>query len=256
MISDGSMLLKKKVEEFEENVDNYHRFVGLDKEYFNQLADDYSEIYYNSGWEIKQKKFVSHKTTLSARTALFLTLFFFRRYVVGIVQSAMFGCHERTLARIHKRCLKSLVKFFEGKLDWPKSSDYDLITDRRNAETILAGPLLIVDGTVIQIYRSVLKFESGSNDPYFNGHKWKHGVNMLAFVDYTGRIWWNTRVYPGGFTDQKIWNVSQVRNYFTESDVILLGDRGFTFNSKNETEPIHSHVCIWRFKHQFRKKKI
>ena len=104
----------------------------------------------------------------------------------------------------------------------------------------MAGPLLIVDGTVIQTFRSVLKFENGENDPYFNGHKWKHGINMLAFVDYTGKIWWNTRVYPGGFVDQQIWNIANLRNYFSESKVTIIGDRGFTFNKKNEQHPINS----------------
>ena len=81
------------------------------------------------------------------------------------------------------------MKLFEDDLRWPTVRDYPKITDPRNNNTILEGPLLIVDGTIIQTFRSVLKFEKDSNDPYFNGHKWKHGVNMLAFVDYNGRIW-------------------------------------------------------------------
>jgi hypothetical protein len=43
-------------------IDDYHRYVGLDKECFNQLVSDFTPHYSNLNWQGMQRKYKSHKS--------------------------------------------------------------------------------------------------------------------------------------------------------------------------------------------------
>jgi DDE superfamily endonuclease len=230
--------LENAVEIFEIRISDWHRLLGLEKIHFERVADGYASHYYAFTWDGKVRKNNSKIHTLSARTALLVTLNMFRQYSTGIQMQTIFNCHERTLSRVYERVELALHSYFRGAIHWPRDEDIMGLINPVDEGTPFEGILLIVDGTVISTFRSKLKFKAGMPDPYFSGAKKKTGENFLAFVDFTGRIWWNTKLYPGGTTDQKIWNLEKLRNWFSENDVGVMGDLGFTFNTKKEQYPI------------------
>jgi len=65
---------------------------------------------------------------------------------------------------------------------------------------------------------------------------------MLTIVDRYGRIIWNTPPYPGSTPDQSIWNQEKFRNWFIETDAGIIGDQGFTFNTKDVDERIIAYT--------------
>jgi len=102
------------------------------------------------------------------------------------------------------------------------------------------GIVLIMDGMIIQSYRKKVKYSNITPDPYYSGAKKKTGLNFLAFIDFNGHIWWNTKLYPAGRTDQAIWNDEKLRNWFVENDLGVMADLGFTPNKKGEQFKIKS----------------
>ena len=91
-------VVELKVKEFEENVD---RMIGLDKEIFEKLSDDYAPHYYSLTWQGIVKTHKSHISTLSPRTALFLTLFHFRTGLCSLDPSL--NCVGVVLVLLHRR---------------------------------------------------------------------------------------------------------------------------------------------------------
>ena len=61
-------------------------------------AKDYSMACKNTTWHGTKAMGARTATTLSARSALFVCLHFFRQYLVGANMALIYGCHQRTLA--------------------------------------------------------------------------------------------------------------------------------------------------------------
>ena len=97
-----------------------------------------------------------------------------------------------------------------------------------------------MDGTMIRMYLSKLKFRKGESDPYYQPSKGKHGENTLVFIDFNGRIVWNSKMYPAGkFPDQKIWKHEKLNKYFIDTGTGLLADLGFTFSNGELGGKVH-----------------
>lgn len=226
--------------EFEETIIDWHRYVGLDKENFENLSNHYSDYYYSSTWEGLERSTIQHKPTLNHRTSLFITLLMFRQYPTGIILQSIFHVHERTLARIYVRVLSSLQRSFKNQLGWPSPKELSKLPIPDSDLADLDGVKFIVDGTIIRMYRSKLKFRKGESDPYYQPSKGKTGENTLVFIDLNGRIIWNSKLYPAGrFPDQKIWNHEKLNKYFIDTGAGLLGDLGFVFNVGKDNEKMY-----------------
>ena len=182
----------------------------------------------------KEKRF--RESPVGARAALFITLFFLRQYLVGVVNEFIFECHERDLVKIYSRVFGALARFFKGQLYWPKAEEIEEQINTEPSDPLMEGIFCAVDGTMINTHRSTIKFKRGQKDPYYSGHKHKTGLNMLCFVYLDGRVMFPSRTVPGGQPDQAIWNEQHFRDYFTQIDYGLLGDAGFTFNVDEESE--------------------
>jgi len=101
------------------------------------------------------------------------------------------------------------------------------------------GIVLIMDGMIILSEESqILKHKLPTRTTA--EQRRKTGLNFLAFIDFKGHIWWNTKLYPAGRTDQAIWNDEKLRNWFVENDLGVMADLGFTPNKKGEQFKIKS----------------
>lgn len=230
--------VEKKVKEFMEKDLYWHKVRGLDRDDFDELVSEMTPYFENLTWEGIEKINRSKKLTLSSASALFITLFFFRQYVTGIVMELVFDCGESTLAKVCKKTLMALELTFQGQQQAPTPNELLKMIDSQQAGKPLEKVVAVVDGTVIRSFRSQLKYKSGKNDPYFNVHKKYPGLNMLVIVDLQGRILWNTPTYPGAVSDQSIWNSEKLRKWFEETEVGVIGDRGFTFNIRGQQHSI------------------
>jgi len=233
-------VVEQYASEFEETIQDWHRFVGLDKEIFEQLSDGFADHYYSLTWDGTVRKTKQRKRTLNHRTALFITLLLFRQYCTGTMMQSIFRVHERTLTKVYRRVLSALQRHFAGRLGWPNRKELDKLPSPNSDLPELEGVKFVVDGTIIRMYRSKLKFRKGLSDPYYQPSKGKHGENTLVFIDFNGRIVWNTKLYPAGkYPDQRIWNHENLKKYFVDTGAGLLGDLGFTFESEEFEGPIH-----------------
>jgi len=175
---------------FEFRIVKWHRTVGIDKDTFDSLVLQFQNNYFETTLDGKiRTNAIRTKDCLSPRSALLITLYFLRQYPTGLSLHLTFGTHERTLIRHITRTMSALKKTLQQTLHWPNASEVENLPEIRSELEELDGHLLIVDGTVIKTHREMIKFKSKHYDPYWSGHKKTHGFNVLAFVDYHGKIY-------------------------------------------------------------------
>jgi hypothetical protein len=99
---------------------------------------------------------------------------------------------------VFKRTITALMKGFHEELTWP--NDDELLSWKLppNENTHMEDIVCYADGTVLHGPRSILKFASGANDPFFNYAKHKHRVNIVCVVNPYGKIIWITNWERGG----------------------------------------------------------
>lgn len=216
----------------------WHKVIGIEKSVFDKLADDYKIAYKNTTWHGTKAKGARTATTLSARSALFVCLHFFRQYLVGANMALIYGCHQRTLARIYRRVLTALCVKFHRVLSMPAPEELELLKDPKFVGTPLEGVVCYVDGTIWQAPRSTRNLSVTGPDPYYSGAKHKNGLNMLAIVNSNGHILMVSRNYPASQVDQAIWNRETIRGWFMNQMYGICGDGGFTFNKVGELDQI------------------
>jgi len=133
-----------------------------------------------------KRTYFSKKSSLSARSALFVTLFFLRQYPTLIVMQMLFDCHERTLARVCKRTLQSLQLNFHHEQMVPSPSQLSKMKNPEDKGTFMEDIACIVDGTVIQTYRSILKYSIWKVRPLLQRSKKE---SRCKYVDDCRPLW-------------------------------------------------------------------
>jgi hypothetical protein len=230
--------LVSKVRQFMEKAELFHRLCGLERSTFDDLVNELDIPFKRLTWRGTERINQTNASDLPVDIALWITLFWMRQYPTGVVMGAIFDCHERTLHRVFKRTITALMKGFHEELKWP--NDDELLSWKlpSNVNTHMEDIVCYADGTVLHGPRSILKFASGANDPFFNYAKHKHGMNIVCVVNPYGKIIWSTNWERGGMVDQTISNSVGLRDDFLGKAYGIAADGGFTFNKKGEQNRI------------------
>ena len=215
-----------------------HRLIGLDVCDFKKLVSDYEGYFSDLTWRSTPKMRKIKQTSLTAEVALWITLYWMRQYPTGISLQITTGVHERTLARIFLRVMTALDIICLQELKWPEDDELREWIGHIEKSGPLERIVCYADGTVLHGPRSLLKFAPGSHDPFFSGHKHKHGVNIVCIVNPNGKILWSSDWEPGKTTDQSISNKNELRLTFEGKDYGIAADGGFSFNKKDEPRKI------------------
>jgi hypothetical protein len=231
-------MLAAKVRPMLEQKERMHRLCGLDESAFKILVNDFKKPFEQLNWRAEHRVKTSNVPDLPADVALWVTLYWMRQYPTGVTMELLFGVHERTLGRVFKRTVAALMTTFHDELKWPSDDELRSWKQPSHMNTPLEDIVCYADGTVLNGPRSILKFAPGANDPYFNYAKHKHGINVVCIVNPYGKIIWSTDWQRGGTTDQQIAISSFLRGDFLNKDFGIAADGGFTFNKKDEPEPI------------------
>lgn len=212
------------------SIRNWHSVIGVERQLFDELIDMYRDEFNNLTWHGTPVKRAKEVRVLDARVALFITLYWLRQYLTGANMQMIFNCHPRTLARIYRRVLKSLVTVFQGKISMPSPEVLDEMRDDSLDGTPLEDVVCFVDGTIFETPRSTRNLTLTGPDQYYSGAKKVNGLNMLAIVDRNGHILLTSRCYPASKVDQHIWNRERMREFFVDQPFGIAGDGGFAFD--------------------------
>jgi hypothetical protein len=95
-------------------------------------------------------------------------------------------------------------------------------------------PLAILDGTLIPIDR----LGGDNNRLYYSGKHHRHGVNLQALTDATGRLLWISDGLPGSAHDLSAARQHGVISAVTSAEIQTLADKGYQGASGAVTTPI------------------
>lgn len=229
-----NQMLDFSVDLFESRVKKeFHKVFGVDRMTLEKLVLLYQDNYFKTTLTETERK----GNPISPRAALLITLYFLRQYPTGRSLRFVFGVHERSLLKHIVRTITALKNTLVSTLHWPNATEIKHLPRIKSKLAKFQGHFLIVDGLVIKTHRSMLKFKSNTYDPFDSEHEKTHGVNVLAFIDLEGKIYYTSKLYPAG-KNQAIWNKEKMMHFFEVNSVKVLSDQEFSFKVKKEQEPI------------------
>ena len=123
----------------------------------------------------------------------------------------------------------------ENDIQWPSDDEMNNLCDSEFQNLGFSRCVCVIDGTEIQISRPK---NSKIQTDTWSGKKKQNSLNVMVITKLNGEIIYHSPLRVGAH-DQSHMNELKLREKFIGKEYGIMGDGGFTFNTKGEEERIH-----------------
>ena len=137
-----------------------------------------------------------------------------------------------------------MAKTLANEVVFPSDSEMSAMMFTYGQNFRLGTIACAVDGTEIQISRPS---DAGMQSKTWCVKKHQNSLNLIIITKLTGEIIYFSPVQAGAH-DQKQWNLLNLHSFFLGKTYGIIGDGGFTFNTKTEPERINGEKPFKKLK--------